>query len=154
MNFSNNSSKKRGPDTTITKFPCRLCPKNVSGNHSAISCDLCQTWVHIKYNYLNYTDYKYLQGSNKPWYCFSCTTMLFPFDNLNNQKFLVFFANNNNNNNNNNKESKVSNSSLILKPPPDLAHLFNQFNSAILENNSDPENVIQSKYMTLMNCNN
>ena len=75
----------------------------------------------------------------------SCTTMLFPFGNLNNQKFLGFI-NNNNNNNNNNNESKNSNSSLILKPPPDLALLCNQFNNAIPENNSDPENVIQSKY--------
>ena len=71
--------------------------------------------------------------------------MLFPFGNLNNQKFLGFI-NNNNNNNNNNNESKNSNSSLILKPPPDLPLLFNQFNNAIPENNSDPENVIQSKY--------
>ena len=71
--------------------------------------------------------------------------MLFPFENLNNQKFLGFI-NNNNNNNNNNNESKNSNSSLILKPPPDLTLLFNQFNNAIPENNSDPENVIQSKY--------
>ena len=41
---------------------------------------------------------------------------------------------------------KNSNSSLILKPPPDLALLFNQFNNAIPENNSDPENVMQSKH--------
>ena len=68
--------------------------------------------------------------------------MLFPFGNLNNQKFLGFV----NNNNDNNNESKNSNSSLILKPPPDLALLFNQFNNAIPENNNDPENVIQSKY--------
>ena len=68
--------------------------------------------------------------------------MLFPFGNLNNQKFLGFV----NNNNDNNNESKNSNSSLILKPPPDLALLFNQFNNAIPENNSDVENVIQSKY--------
>ena len=33
-----------------------------------------------------------------------------------------------------------------MKPPPDLALLFNQFNNAIPENRSDPENVIQSKY--------
>ena len=74
--------------------------------------------------------------------------MLFPFGNLNNQKFLGFI-NNNNNNNNNNNESKSSNSFLILKFFPDLALLFNQFNNAIPEKNSDPsdpENVIQSKY--------
>ena len=89
---------------------------------------------------------------------------LIPFGNLNNQKFLGFINNNNNNNNDNdnnnnnndndnnnnininNKELEVSNSFLILKPPPDLARLFNQSSNAIPENNSVPENVIQSKY--------
>ena len=52
MNFSH-ASKKRGPDTTITGFSCKLCPKNVSDNDNAILCDLCQTWVHIKCNHLN-----------------------------------------------------------------------------------------------------
>ena len=68
--------------------------------------------------------------------------MLFPFANLNNQKFLRFV----NNNNDNNNKSKSSKSFLIVKPPPDLALIFNQFNNAIPENNNDPENVIQSKY--------
>ena len=63
MNPSN-SSKKREPDITITKFLCKLCPKNVSDNDSAILCDLCQTWIHIKCKQLNYTDYQYLQGSD------------------------------------------------------------------------------------------
>ena len=138
---SSNSSKKRGPDTIITKFPCKLRPKNISDNDNAILCDLCQTWVHIKCNHLNYIDYKYLQGCNEPWYCLSCTAMLFPFGNLNNKTFLGFIGNNNNNN-----ESKNSNNSLILKALPDLALLFNQFKNAIPEKNSDPENVIQSKY--------
>ena len=38
------------------------------------------------------------------------------------------------------------NSSLLLKPPPDLTLHCNQFNNAIPENRSDPENVVQSKY--------
>ena len=123
---SSNSSKKRGPDTTIKKFfLCKLCPKNVSNNDNAILCDLCQTWVHIKCNHLNYICYKYLQSCNKPWYCFSCTTMLFPFGNLNNETFLGFIKNNSN-------ESNNPNSSPILKPPTDLALLFNHFNIAIL----------------------
>ena len=83
---SSNSSKKREPDITIPKFPCKLCPKNVSNNDNAILCDLCQAWVHIKCNHLNYIDYNYLQGCNEPWHCLSCTTMLFPFGNFNNQK--------------------------------------------------------------------
>ena len=138
MNSSNSSKKRQGPDTTITKRPCKLCPKNVSDNNKAILCDLCQTWIHIKCNHLNYIDCQYLR-CNRPWYCLSCTTILFPFVDLNNQKFLGFI-------NDNNNESKNSNSSLILKPLPDLALLFNHFNNAIPENNSDPENVLQSKY--------
>ena len=64
--------------------------------------------------------------------------MLFAFGNLNNQKFVDFI--------NNNNESRNSNSFLILKPLPDLAFLFNQFKNAISENNSNPKNVIKSKY--------
>ena len=137
---SSNSSKKQGPDTTITKFLCNLFPKNVSNNDNAILCDLCQRWFLIKCNHLNYIDHKYLQGCNEPWYYLSCTTVLFPFGNLNNQKFLGLI------NKNDNNELKNSNSSLIPKPPPNLALLFNQFNNAIPENNSDPENLIQCKY--------
>ena len=34
----------------------------------------------------------------------------------------------------------------LSEPPPDLRLLFNQFKNAIPENNSGPENVMQSKY--------
>ena len=33
-----------------------------------------------------------------------------------------------------------------MKPPPDLALLFSQFDNAIPQNRSDPENVSESKY--------
>ena len=65
--------------------------------------------------------------------------MSFPFGNLNNKKILDLV-------NNNNNESKNSISSLILKLPTDLTFLFNQFNNTNPENDSDLENVIQSKY--------
>ena len=138
MNSKNNSSiNKRGP-----VFPSKLCPNNVTDNDKAILCNLCQTWVHIKFNHLNYMDYKYLQGCNEPWCCLSCTNTYFPFGNLNNQNFLNFIDNNNNITS---SETKNLSSSLLLKPPPTLALLFNQFNNAIPENRSDPVNVIQSK---------
>ena len=66
--------------------------------------------------------------------------MPFPFGNLNNKKILDLV-------NNNNNESKNSISSLILKLPTDLTFLFNQFNNTNPENDSDLENVIQSKYL-------
>ena len=93
MNSKNNSSSISKQGEPI--FPCKLCPKNVTDNDNAILCDLCQTWVHIKCNHLNYTDYKYLQGCNEPWYCLSCSNTLFPFGNLSNQNFLNFTGNNN-----------------------------------------------------------
>ena len=65
--------------------------------------------------------------------------MLFPFGNLNNETFLRFIKNNSN-------ESNNPNSSPILKPPTDLALLFNHFNNAIPENNSDLKNVMQGEY--------
>ena len=139
MNFNNSSSNKQREPT----FPCKLCPKNVSDNDNAILCNLCQTWVHIKCNHLNYMDYKYIQRCNEPWYYFSCSNTLFPFGNLNNQNFLNFIGNNDTITS---SEINNLNSPLLLKPPPDLTLLFNQFNNAIPENRSDPENVIQSKY--------
>ena len=55
MNSKNNSSiNKQGEPI----FPCKLCPKNVTDNDNAILCDVCQIWVHIKHNHLNYMDYK------------------------------------------------------------------------------------------------
>ena len=74
--------------------------------------------VDIKCNHLNYLDYKYLQGCSEPWRYLFFTTMLFPFDNLNNKKFLDFINNNDNNvnnnhmnNNNNNNNSSGNNTS-------------------------------------------
>ena len=45
------------------KFPCKIC-ENIANSNQAIQCDLCNSWVHIKCNDLNYTDYKFLQNSN------------------------------------------------------------------------------------------
>ena len=140
MNSKNSSSINKQRESI---FPCKLCPKNVTDNDNAILCDLCQTWVHIKCNHLNYMDYKYLQDWNEPWYCLSCTNTLFPFGNLNNQNFQTFIGNKKTITN---SETKNLNSSLLLKPPRDLTVLCNQFNNAIPENRSDPENVVQSKY--------
>ena len=58
MNSNSNSCKKGEPGTTtiIKEFLCKLCPKNVSDNDNAILCDLCQVWVHIKFNDLNFID--------------------------------------------------------------------------------------------------
>lgn len=53
MNPNSNIGNKKGEP----RFACKLCPKKVSKNDDVISCELCQTLVHIKCNYLNYIDY-------------------------------------------------------------------------------------------------
>ena len=44
------------------KFPCKICAKNVHDKDKAVQCDLCELWIHIKCNNLNYLDYRYLQN--------------------------------------------------------------------------------------------
>ena len=46
-------------------FPCRICAKNVHNKDIAGQCDLCEFWVHIKCNDLNYLDYRYLQDCDE-----------------------------------------------------------------------------------------
>ena len=140
---SSNNNNKKG-ELTAT-FSCKLCPKNISDNDHAILRVLCQTWVHSKCNHLSYIDYTYLQSCDKPWYCLSYTNTLFAFGNLNNQNCLTFTGDNTTIRN----ETENLNSSLLLKPHPNLALLFKQFNNAIPENRSDPENVIQGIYYDL-----
>ena len=61
-----------GGDTNNPKIPCRNCAKNIHHKDKAAQCDLCEHWIHIKCNNLNYLDYKYLQTCNEPWYCIEC----------------------------------------------------------------------------------
>ena len=79
MHFSSNSN--------IT-IPCKICNTNIKDTDSATQCDICQFWIHMKCNNLNHIDYKYLQGSNDPWFCISCCNEIFPFGTLGNKNFL------------------------------------------------------------------
>ena len=65
--------------SSAIKFPCKICENNVTNSDKAIQCDLCDSWVHIKCNDLNYIDYKLLQNSNDLWFCISCCTEIFLF---------------------------------------------------------------------------
>ena len=126
-------------------YPCKICHVNVSNKDSVAQCDICQSYVHMKCNKLNHIDYKYLQGSNDPWYCLSCCSNIFPFGTLTNKDFISSITVTNSfsksTNSNNDKESLLS-----LKPPSDLALLYNQFNNTSPERNNDPENVVNSKF--------
>ena len=74
-------------------YPCKICHVNVNNKDSLVQFDICQSWVHIKCNKLNLIDYKYLQGSNEPWYCLSCCRKVFPFGTLANKNFIPSITN-------------------------------------------------------------
>ena len=61
-------------------YPCKICHVSVNNKDSAVQCV-------IKCNKLNHINYKYLQGSNEPWYCLSCCSKIFPFGTLTNKDF-------------------------------------------------------------------
>ena len=45
------------------KFPCRVCAKSVHDKEKAVQCDLCELWIYIKCNNLNYFEF-----SSKLWW--------------------------------------------------------------------------------------
>ena len=128
-------------------FPCRICNKSVNDNDHAIQCDICNFWVHIKFHNLNYTDYKYLQGSNDPWHCITRSSSIFPFNCLNDKTFGSLLINQTGQSNNFSFDNK--NSSLLLNPSPKLTHLVNQFNNDTIDNNNVADNFIHSKYFDI-----
>ena len=76
------------------KFPCKICAKNVQDKDEAIQCNICELWIHIKCNNLNYLDYRYLQNCDESWYCIACCSTIFPFNSLSsNKKFLACCTN-------------------------------------------------------------
>ena len=134
-------------NTNNPKFPCRHCAKNVHGKDEAVQCDLCEHWIHIKCNNLNYLDYRYLQTCNEPWYCIECCSKIFLFNSLICDKNFLASCINTDSSIMQWKGQKTSEiSSLLLKPTLNLELLVNQFNNATPENNNDPENISSSKY--------
>ena len=76
------------------KFPCRICAKNVHDKDKAIQCKLCELWIYIKCNKLNYLYYSYLQNCDESWYCIHCCSTIFPFNSLSsNKNFLACCTN-------------------------------------------------------------
>ena len=110
------------------KFPCRICAKNVHDKDKAVQCDLCEFWIHIKCNNLNYLDYRYLQNCDESWYCIECCSSIFPFNSLSsNKNFLTCCTSTDSDSNFIQLKELESdhNSSLLLKPSPNLELLVN-----------------------------
>ena len=128
-------------------FACKICKNNVTNSDQDIQCDLCDPWVHIKYNDLSFIDYKFLQNSNDPWFCISCCSEIFPFSTVKNKNFISNFYDSN-------KASNIvcKDSSLLLKPSEHLKQLVNHFNMSSQTddiNSVDPENTVSSKYYNI-----
>ena len=105
-------------------FSCKNCKNNVTNSSKAIQCDLCDSWVHIKCNDLDYIDYQFLQNSNDPWFCISCCSEIFSFSAVKNKNFISNFYDSNKSKNIVDKDS-----SLLLKLSEHLKQLVNQFNN-------------------------
>ena len=72
------------------KFPsCRICAKNVHDKDKDLQYDLCELWIHINCNKLNYLDYRYLQKCDESWYCIDSCSSIFPFNSLSSNKNLA-----------------------------------------------------------------
>ena len=129
------------------KFPLRICAKNVHDKDKAVQCDLCELWIHIKFNKLNYLDYRYLQNCDESSYCIDCCSTVFPFNSLSsNKNFLACCTNTDSNITQWKDLENDRNSSLSLKPSSNLEFLVNQFNNATPENSNDYEKISSSKY--------
>ena len=123
------------------KFPCRICTKNVHHKDKAVQCNLCELWIHIKCNNLNYLDYRYLQNCDQSWYCTECCNSL-----SSNKTFLACCTNTDSNINQWKHLENDHASSLSLKPSSNLELLVSQFSNATPENRNDPEKISSSKY--------
>lgn len=61
------------------KFPCGFCGKAIRTNSKAISCDICEKWLHIKCCNITSEEYKRLQClSSFDFVCDSCSINSLP----------------------------------------------------------------------------
>ena len=103
------------------KFLCRIRTKNVHYKDKAVPCDLCELWIHIKCNNLNYLDYRYLQNCDESWYCIECCSTTFPFNSLSSNKKILACCTNTGSNIIQWKDLETDHaSSLSLKPSSNL----------------------------------
>ena len=138
-------------NANYTKFPSRICAKNLHDRDKAAKCDLHEFRIHIKCNNLTYLDYRHLQNCDElqSWYCIECCSRNFPFNSLSSTKNFLARCASTDSDSNFMQLKELGNdhkSPLLLKPSQNLELLVNQFNNATPENNNDPEKISSSKY--------
>ena len=132
--------------TTNIKHPGGICFKPVATNHRAIQCDHCDSWIHIKCQYLDANDYKQFQNdSSRSFVCIPCKSDIIPFTYLDNNEFDVLLS----------KGINFKDNEFInLAPTGNQKILFDQLNEAVQQNildlNSDADNDIDD--MPILDC--
>ena len=74
----------------MIEFPCGVCSKAVGTGHQAIECDTCKTWIHLKCNKFDKTDYKsYQDNPDQTFVCIKCYADNIVFSTLNDNQFEI-----------------------------------------------------------------
>ena len=120
-----------------SKFSCRICAKNMHDKDKAAQWELCEFWIHIKCNNLNYLDYTYLQNCDESWYCIECRSSVFPFNSLSSNKNFLACCSSADSDSNFRQLKKLENdhnSSLLLKLSPNktVNKTVNNLNKTVL----------------------
>ena len=67
---------------------CKICNVSVNTGDNAIVCDICNSWVHTRCNWLDKKDYKAFQNDHdKSFYCLLCMNDVMPYSKLNDNEF-------------------------------------------------------------------
>ena len=88
--FQAHTKNQSLPFTCIfcSDYICCACDKHVYHNQNSICCDSCDGWTHLKCTKLTLKDYNELgNNQDKFWFCRKCNTTIFPFSNLDDNKF-------------------------------------------------------------------
>ena len=72
---------------------CAVCNRTVAKNHRAIECSLCNTWVHVKCQKFDDSEYVKYQTQDLCFFCIRCTDECFPFAKINDTQFKIGVTN-------------------------------------------------------------
>ena len=68
-------------------FPCGICNKNISDNHQAAKCSICNSKIHIKCQNIDSATYE--KNRNNYIFCLKCLEEIIPFQQLSDQQFYM-----------------------------------------------------------------